>query len=310
VPDGGRIFLCAGKKERSSFLKKRSKKLLCLLRVPAASPRQRTKVFWFFFSKKNILSSDILVMMSAAHALNTLRTLPIVGFADAFPRGPLLILAPHPDDESLGCGGLIAQACALGQPPMVAVLTDGTGSHPNSKLFPPDRLRALRETETLDATAKLGLPPDRVIFLRYKDTQAPRSGSALHQAAEKLANLVREAGCEALLAPWRHDPHADHEAAAAIATLAAERAGVRHIAYPVWSWTLPPETRLDESHITGFRLDILGVLDRKRAAILSHRSQYGGLITDDPTGFQMSADFIDIFLQPTEVFLRMNGHAQ
>jgi LmbE family N-acetylglucosaminyl deacetylase len=248
-------------------------------------------------------------MMSASAAIDALRAFPVLEFADAFPGGPLFVLAPHPDDESLGCGGIIAHACALGEPPVIAVLTDGTGSHPNSKLFPPDRLRGLRETETLDATLKLGLPPDRVIFLRYKDTQAPRSGAALHQAAEHLAKIVRQSGCGTLLAPWRHDPHADHEAAAAIAALAAARAGVRHIAYPVWSWTLPPEMQLDEAHISGFRVDISAWLSCKRAAILSHGSQYGGLITDDPAGFQMSDDFIGIFLQPAEAFIRMEGDA-
>ncbi|HTI01677.1 MAG TPA: PIG-L family deacetylase, partial [Acidisoma sp.] len=39
-----------------------------------------------------------------------------------------LILAPHPDDETLGCGGLIAQCCAAGMPPHVAIMTDGSHS--------------------------------------------------------------------------------------------------------------------------------------------------------------------------------------
>ena len=57
--------------------------------------------------------------------------------ADALPLGDLdavigpgglVVVAPHPDDESLGCGGFIAESCQRGQPPMVLVLTDGTGS--------------------------------------------------------------------------------------------------------------------------------------------------------------------------------------
>ncbi len=50
-----------------------------------------------------------------------------------------LILAPHADDESLGCGGLIAACCERGQQPVVAILTDGAASHPGSKRYPPER---------------------------------------------------------------------------------------------------------------------------------------------------------------------------
>ena len=39
-----------------------------------------------------------------------------------------LILAPHADDESLGCGGLIAACCERGQQPIVVILTDGAAS--------------------------------------------------------------------------------------------------------------------------------------------------------------------------------------
>jgi hypothetical protein len=44
-----------GRKESTSFLKKRSKKLCLRCRESLSGPRQKTKVFWFFFSKKNIL---------------------------------------------------------------------------------------------------------------------------------------------------------------------------------------------------------------------------------------------------------------
>ncbi len=61
------------------------------------------------------------------------RELPEGSLNDIIGGGTCLILAPHPDDESLGCGGLIAACVAAGRSPLVVILTDGAGSHPNSQ---------------------------------------------------------------------------------------------------------------------------------------------------------------------------------
>jgi LmbE family N-acetylglucosaminyl deacetylase len=224
-------------------------------------------------------------------------------FAESFGDGPVLVLAPHPDDESLGCGGLIAEACRQGIPPIVAILTDGSMSHPNSPSYPAERLRALRERETRSAMDALLLPQDRLEFLRYTDTHAPRDGAALLAAAGRIAALVRQAACCTVAVTWRHDPHCDHAAAAAIAEAVCRITQARLVFYPIWGWTLPPDTELGEESLRGFQLDISRHLPAKRAAIAAHRSQYGGIITDDPGAFQMPQDFIERFLGPTEVFL-------
>ncbi len=242
-------------------------------------------------------------MITAAQALEQVRSFPILPLTEAFPYRPVAILAPHPDDESLGCGGSIAEFCDRGCPPLVIVLTDGTGSHPNSRLFPAPRLRTLREQETLAATACLGLPPERLVFLRYRDTVAPRDGIGLQDAAAQIATMLVAAGCRTLLAPWRHDPHCDHEAAAAIAEAAGRMAGLRVIAYPIWGLTLPPETVLAGNDLTGFQIRVTRQIERKRAAIHAHASQCQGSIPDDPEGFQLQPAFIDLFLQDQEIFI-------
>jgi LmbE family N-acetylglucosaminyl deacetylase len=241
--------------------------------------------------------------MRAEEALRLMRDCPRRTFAEAFGNARLAILAPHPDDESLGCGGLIAEACAHGRPPSVMVLTDGAGSHPGSRAFPPDRLCAVRETETQAALARLGLSGDNAIFLRYPDTKAPTGGKALLEAAQRVAGIVRRNGCDMILTTWRHDPHGDHLAAARIGEHAAAISGARLLAYPVWGLTLPPDAELGDTVIDGFRLDIGRHVARKHAAILEHKSQYAGLITDDPDGFQLSPGFIELFLTGTETFL-------
>ena len=88
----------------------------------------------------------------------------------------VVVVAPHPDDESLGCGGLIAACCAHGIEVRLVVLSDGTGSHPNSQRYPAARLRDLREAELRQATSILGLPEHAIACLRLRDRAVPERG--------------------------------------------------------------------------------------------------------------------------------------
>jgi len=240
--------------------------------------------------------------MRAKEAQAAMRALPLGDLDSIVGAGTVLILAPHADDESLGCGGLIAECCARGRPPVVLILTDGVGSHPNSRAYPPDRLRATREAEARRAVASLGLAADRIGFLALPDTAAPHDGPPFERAVATVSAHARAAGCTAIAASWRYDPHCDHLAAHCIAAAVAQATGMRHIAYPVWGWTLPPDEIVD-GDIRGFRLDVARHLPAKRRAIAAHRSQIGGLITDDPSGFQLPAHLLSIFDDAHEVFL-------
>jgi LmbE family N-acetylglucosaminyl deacetylase len=239
--------------------------------------------------------------MRAGAYLAAARALPF-GNLRAITGGRALVLAPHPDDESLGCGGLIAAACAAGEPPIVVILTDGAGSHPNSRAYPPGRLRALREAETLAAVGCLGLESDRVVFLKTPDTRAPSDGVELNEVASRIAGLVRVYDCRSILATWAEDPHCDHLAAHRIAHAAAAVTDAVHRAYPVWGLTLPPDSAVGGPP-AGMRLDITMHLAAKRRAIRCHKSQYGGLIDDDPAGFQMEPGFMALFDVPSEIYL-------
>jgi LmbE family N-acetylglucosaminyl deacetylase len=228
--------------------------------------------------------------------------LPLQDFASIFGDRPILVLAPHPDDESLGCGGMIAHACASGHPIYVAVLTDGAASHPGSVTWPPPRLRALRAAEARSATALLGLPQDHLLLLNAPDGSAPHQGAGFHDLAARLGDWAEARAVGTICASWRHDPHGDHVAAARLAAAVAARIGARHLAYPVWAWTLPDDADLP-SPAAGARLDIAACLPLKRRAIDAHASQTTGLIADSPDGFRMSATFRAWFEQPWETFL-------
>lgn len=240
--------------------------------------------------------------MTVADTLAAMRALPVLPLDAGIDPGCLLILAPHADDESLGCGGLIAECCARGIPPRVLFVTDGTGSHPGSRLYPPARLRALREAEARQALSLLGLVPARIGFLRLPDTAAPQHGPAFDAAVAGIVLTAWRDGATALLAPWRHDPHGDHLATHRMAEAAAAMLDLPHIAYPVWGWTLPDSAPLD-APVEGFRLDIARHLPAKRRAIAAHASQHGRVVPDDPAGFTLPEQFLALFDRPHEVFL-------
>ncbi len=232
------------------------------------------------------------------------RELPQGSLDDIIGDGICLILAPHPDDESLGCGGLIAACVAAGRSPLVVILTDGAGSHPNSKVFPPARLRACRAQEVRDAVEILGLGEDRLVFLDQPDAAAPIDGPGFEaDVATLLALIGKEPRCSAIVAPWRYDPHCDHEAAALLGAAVASGAGIKHVAYPVWGWTLAADAMIPERVVGGFRLDVSRFLAAKKAAIQAHQSQYGDLITDDPEGFRLPTSLLSVFEVPFETFV-------
>jgi len=241
-------------------------------------------------------------MRSIAEILAAFDALPKADIHDVLQGQRAMILAPHADDESLGCGGLIAAACQAGLAPIVAILTDGAASHPGSRRFPPSRLRAVREAEAHRAVSRLGLPAKNLIFLRYPDTGMPKAGAAFEAACSNLALIASEGGCGLLLAPWHGDPHCDHQAAAGVAEALAALGRLRLLSYPVWGWLRDGADMVSETR-GGWRLDISEHLPAKQAAIAAHKSQYGDLIKDSPNGFRLPAALLAVFARPFEVFI-------
>jgi LmbE family N-acetylglucosaminyl deacetylase len=236
-----------------------------------------------------------------------LETLPLRAGDSVHELGSTLIIAPHPDDESLGCGGLIALLARAKLPVRIAVVSDGSASHPGSSEYPPRELGELREAETLSAVGCLGLEPGQVTFLRMRDTLVPSPESPdFPDAVDSLRSVIEQVTPDTILLPWRRDPHSDHRATWHIcmhATCAVDPRP-RMIEYPVWIWDLGvPSDTPAEGEMTGWRLDVSGVLEQKRSAIDAHRSQTTGLIHDDPNGFRLQPTMLARFQQPYEIYL-------
>jgi LmbE family N-acetylglucosaminyl deacetylase len=246
--------------------------------------------------------------MTAGELLDAAHRFPFVPLREKLEDQPFIVVAPHPDDESLACGGLIADACRQGLRGKVVIVSDGAGSHPSSKAYPPDRLTALREEEAKRAGLELGLKPEDMLFLGLPDRFVPFEGEVAERAIGSIVACVREISAGSLFVSWRHDPHCDHEASYRIARQVQSRAGeLRLFEYVVWGHTFPPSTEVDPIR-SGFRIRIDDeALEKKRRAIAAHRSQTSDLIDDDPAGFLFTQTDLAHFNLPYEFFLESDA---
>lgn len=146
--------------------------------------------------------------------------------------GKILILSPHPDDEALGCGGLIARMCAANNPPHVAILTGGGGSlRGRAETAEADVIKARRRL-TLDSARQLGLPKENIHFLDFEDGSI---GSRPKTEIDRLGELIDVIKPDNILVPHSGEGWPDHLAAREIGIeIAPPSTTVWE--YCVWMW--------------------------------------------------------------------------
>jgi hypothetical protein len=118
------------------------------------------------------------------------------------PNGRALFVAPHPDDEVLGMGGLMVQLARLQRKLALVAVTDGDASHRDSDLWTPDRLRAERPIETREALQRLRAFNVEVARLRLGDGKVMQSETALR---DRLSRMLRPD--DVVVTTWRFDGH-------------------------------------------------------------------------------------------------------
>jgi len=208
----------------------------------------------------------------------------------------ILVVAPHPDDESLGCGGLIALARRRGLSVWVVFMTDGSGSHRSSTVTR-RRLGTIRRREAAHALFLLGVRPAFIIRMGLKDRFVAPGRLAGEGAAARARRMLEDWRPSLLVIPSKDDRHGDHRATAAIWQLAARRATcrLRQIDYSIW----PGRSAAEHSRLT---LDITPVRYLKRQAIRAHRSQHGLVIRDDPAGFVLPSVLLANATRSLEIY--------
>ena len=186
--------------------------------------------------------------------------------AGAYRR--VVVVAAHPDDETLGAGGVLRALHAAGAALTLVIATDGEAAYPGSSAADRGDLGRVRRVELAAALQAQGLGGVAVHWLGLPDSGLADRGQALREA---LVPLLADA--DAYLAPWRDDPHPDHRA---VGRAAADTAPVttHGWAYPIWmwAWTDPDDPVLPWDRAYTLALDA-GARAARRAGVACFTSQ-------------------------------------
>lgn len=239
-----------------------------------------------------------------------------------------LVFAPHPDDEVLGCGGVIALKAQAGARVKVIIMTDGQASH--KALIAVNELVKMRRAEAEEAARQLGLAAVDYVFLDFEDHRLRQQRDV---ACDRVAEIIDQFKPEEIYFPHRYDGIADHVETNHIVRCAVERSNKPMVLleYPVWLWNDWPWTQGDMRYGSGImrrvlgtvrdlaeivlacrvRVDIGNVLHRKLRALAAYRSQMQRL-DGDPRWPVLSdvaeGEFLRRFETDVEIFRRTNYH--
>src|SRR5262245_27582314 len=173
----------------------------------------------------------------------------------------VVVIAPHPDDECLGCGGALCLHAGRGDRTVAVFLTSG---ELGLKSFRREKAWSIRESEALKAAKILKL--SALHFLRCRDWCLGKESA---KAAGALAPILKQERPRLIYLPHEGEWHPDHQVTPRIVRAAVERSGISPPsvrAYEVWT-PLPAYDHVE---------DISAVVTRKLRALRMHRSQLDG----------------------------------
>jgi LmbE family N-acetylglucosaminyl deacetylase len=205
----------------------------------------------------------------------------------------VLVIAPHPDDEAIGCGGALCLHAARGHRVTVVFLTSG---ELGLKHLPREQAWAIREQEAKAAAAILGVAA--LHFLRAPDWFV---GDNVSEIAAKVGVILQTERPGLIYVPHPAEWHPDHKTAIAVLRSALEGASsatadVR--AFEVWT----PLSAFD--HVE----DITPVMARKLAAVRCYRSQLSGFRYDRAVrGLNQYRGVMAARSRYAEVFVQLGG---
>jgi len=220
-----------------------------------------------------------------------------------------LVIAPHPDDESLGCGGLIANLRKSGINVHVIFTTDGSMSHPNSQNTTAISRCKMREQEAVKALQVLGVAEEYITFLRGQDSALPATGEKGFEGfVAQMIGIITQVQPGLVLVPYEFDPHRDHRASWQITIAALDKHPHIEIwQYLIWLYTLGKKEDVEPlTNIPG-GIQYLPMRDHKKLkkkAIAQHKSQLSLDVFEDPKGFYLKNEVLQNFYGDKEYYIK------
>lgn len=202
-----------------------------------------------------------------------------------FSQKSAMVFSPHQDDETFGCGGMIAHKREQNIPVIVVFLTNGQGSgdlDKNSR----QQIIQTRKKEAVTALQILGVELSKIHFLAKPDGRLQNlNDREWQQTINQVAELIKCYQPGEVYVPHRKDCHTDHEATYKLvkAAIAQTNLAIELLQYPIWLfWRAPLFILLKLQDIaSAYCLSITAVQAKKQRAIASYSSQVGSL----PRGF-------------------------
>jgi LmbE family N-acetylglucosaminyl deacetylase len=209
----------------------------------------------------------------------------------------ILVFAPHPDDETLACGGTIVKKIQEGHEVYVVVMTDGRHSHDlvlGLKEPPPEAIAKIRAREVSEATAILGVQSDNLILLGFEDSKL---NQYVAKAKERTIQILNEIRPVEVFVTCRDDESEDHRAAYEIVKDSIREANLltRLYEYPVWDGKIP------RSGLKVLVMNVRKELGTKIKALSKYKSQISKCFPKQKEAI-LSEDFVKSFCSDSETF--------
>jgi len=215
----------------------------------------------------------------------------------------IVVFAPHPDDETLACGGTIILETRKGNRVHLIFMTDGRNSHtttPDS--FPkPSReeIKIIRKSEALKAAEILGVAKGNISFLDYYDGTLK---DEISSAAEMVQKHLNEIQPTYIFMPAAADTHRDHYSTNSIVLAATKKSGLSLVLfeYVIWAGDEKFNEMLKMPNLV--TNDISSVLPQKLKALDCYQSQVGSFLNGQPQIPVLNEKFLARFKLPVEHF--------
>jgi LmbE family N-acetylglucosaminyl deacetylase len=186
----------------------------------------------------------------------------------------IVVFAPHPDDETLGCGGTIAKRVNEGYEVTLALMTDGRFAFRGQGILSdpsPREVKDIRREEFQRAAKILGVNEHNLFYLDFEDGSLALNEKA---AEEKVLLILRKKLPAQVYFPSANDSHSDHKATNRIVQKAISKSGQKIAMYEYSSRSQMLGSLAFACNARVLSVDISAFLDLKKAALKEHKSQF------------------------------------
>jgi len=209
----------------------------------------------------------------------------------------MIVFAPHPDDETLACGGTIIRKIREGFDVYVTVMTDGSHSHDSMLGLsepPPEEIAEIRAREFSEATSILGVDPNNLVLLGFEDGKLRQH---IAEAKDRTIQILRRTRPVEVYVPYRDDANEDHRATYEIVTYTVREADLlpKMYEYPVWNG------KILDFGLKAVVMNIHRELRTKIEAISKYKSQIATCFPKQEKPV-LSKEFVNMFRSESETF--------